>query len=251
MIWLIGGTSESRAVAVALDAAGLPWLATVVSDRARQLYEGRSGAVYVGALSPDAIAHLVQSHGICCIVDASHPFAVDISQQAIATGLPYLRLERPSPAIAPSTLCLPTWDAVLQEDYLTGRRILLTVGVKTLARFVPWLHHGTFWARILPVEVSMHQAIQVGFPSDRLIPMALPVTIDQERDLWRSLSIDTVITKSAGQAGGLDVKQQVAQELGVRLIVIDRPAIAYPQQTSVVADISPWCQQQVGARETT
>jgi precorrin-6A/cobalt-precorrin-6A reductase len=243
MIWLIGGTSESRAAAMALDAAGLPWLVTVVSDRARQLYAGCSGQVLVGPLAPRAIAQLIQTQGITCIVDASHPFAVDISRQAMATGLPYLRLERPSPAIASQTLCFPDWASLLQAQQLLGQRILLTVGVKMLPLFVPWCDRAEVWARILPVETSMQQALQSGVPRDRLIPMALPVTADQERQLWQSLAIDTVITKSAGRAGGLDIKQQVAQALNVRLVVVDRPAIAYPHQTSQVEAIAPWCRQ--------
>jgi precorrin-6A/cobalt-precorrin-6A reductase len=238
MIWLIGGTSESRAVAAALDQAGLPWVVTVVSDRARQLYPGRSGRVVVGQLTD--VAAFLQTYDICGIVDASHPFATEISQTAIATGLPYIRLERPSP-LPTNAIVLHRLADVLQDGYLAQRRVLLTVGVKWLSHFVPWLTKGEFWARILPTAASRKLAIASGFPESHLIPMQLPVTVNQETELWRSHSIDTVITKASGDAGGMAVKATVAAELGVRLIAIDRPAIAYPQYTEKVDDVLAFC----------
>lgn len=247
MIWLIGGTSESRQVATFLNQAGLPWVATVVSDRARRLYAG--GQVVVGAFAVEAIAPFLQSYAIRCIVDASHPFAVEISQQAIATGLPYLRLERPSPTLAPAVVRVPEIMALWCDRYLLGRRVLLTLGVKALTQAVLWCDRAELWARILPTEASWAAAQQAGFPENRLIPMQLPVTLEQERSLWRSLRVDTVMTKAAGEAGGLSIKQQVAQELGVTLVVVDRPAIAYPRQTSEIGEIPAWCQQWLRASQ--
>jgi precorrin-6A/cobalt-precorrin-6A reductase len=50
-----------------------------------------------------------------------------------------------------------------------------------------------------------------------------------------------VVTKASGTAGGEDIKHQIAAELGVKLIVIDRPSIAYPQQTSDLQTALAFC----------
>ncbi len=42
---------------------------------------------------------------------------------------------------------------------------------------------------------------------------------------------------SRGSGGGLDLKQALAKELGVQLLVIDRPSIVYPAQTDQIDEV--------------
>lgn len=256
-IWLVGGTSESRAIAEALRDHGFPWIATVVAESARKLYVGLPGQVRSGLLTPETLPSWLSQESIAGIVDASHPFATAISQLAIASGLPYLRFERSRAELTARTRVLPQLDAVLNPCYLSGRRVLLTLGVKALARFAPWQRDvppvvsgkesvpyrscDRLWARVLPSKSSIEVAIAAGFPRDRLIPQKLPVTYEQERSLWQRLQVDTVVSKDSGDAGGLAIKQAVAADLNVRLIVIARPAIAYPQQTNQIAVVLEFC----------
>ncbi|HEY9751616.1 MAG TPA: precorrin-6A/cobalt-precorrin-6A reductase, partial [Coleofasciculaceae cyanobacterium] len=100
-IWLIGGTGESAELANQLTQAGIPVVVTVTTESARSLYPALPRSqVWIGRLTPETIRDFIQTHQICKILDASHPFAVEISQLAIATAtqlnLPYLRFERPS-----------------------------------------------------------------------------------------------------------------------------------------------------------
>ncbi|MGA1475308.1 MAG: precorrin-6A/cobalt-precorrin-6A reductase, partial [Prochlorothrix sp.] len=44
-----------------------------------------------------------------------------------------------------------------------------------------------------------------------------------------------VIAKESGQAGGEDVKRQVAAQLGVPLWLLQRPTVVYPAVTGDVA----------------
>ncbi|MEM9008842.1 MAG: precorrin-6A/cobalt-precorrin-6A reductase, partial [Cyanobacteria bacterium P01_F01_bin.86] len=166
-IWLIGGTRESRAIAQRLTQQRLPWLVTVVSPTAARLYAELPGPIQSGALSPADIQALIQQHSISAIVDASHPFATEISKQAIATSLPYLRFERQTMPLEPPAESVPDLDTLLQPQYLENRRVLLTLGIKALPRFQPWQQRSHLWARILPT--AKEQAIQAGFTPDQLI----------------------------------------------------------------------------------
>jgi precorrin-6A/cobalt-precorrin-6A reductase len=97
MIWLIGGTSESRQLAIALQEEGIPFVVTVVTDAARGLYLPNTCA-RVGKLDRSSMLEFIQTNRITAILDASHPFAVEISHGAIAQAqidqIPYLRFER-------------------------------------------------------------------------------------------------------------------------------------------------------------
>ncbi|MEM6446287.1 MAG: cobalt-precorrin-6A reductase [Cyanobacteria bacterium P01_D01_bin.123] len=245
-IWLVGGTSESIAIASYLSAYGLNWLATVTTPRAAKQYAEWPGRAEVVVLTESTAIDWAQNHSLSAIVDASHPFATHISQVAIATArtldIPYLRYERPRILLAPETILLPDFPVLLQEHHLDKRRVLLTTGVKSLTLFRNWHQRSQLWVRILPTERSRTAAIAAGFPPERLIAQQLPIERASEQELWRSLAIDTVVTKAAGVEGGLDVKQEVARDLGVKLIAIDRPAMTYPRQTSHVEGVLAFCQ---------
>ncbi len=235
---LIGGTGESRSLADALSRQGIPWIATVTSEGGRRLYRDLPGQVVVTRFSPSSLEQFLQERRIRVVVDASHPFAQEISQLAMQVtaqlGIPYLRYERPPVALDPWVQVVPDWQGVLTESVLAGRRLLLTVGVKALPLFGPWQDRCQLYARVLPESVP--QAVQAGIPAERVIGMRLPLSFEQELRLWQRLDLQGVISKDSGEAGGLVVKQAVAKTLGIPLWVIRRPPLCYP-----------WCSQDLTA----
>ncbi|WP_017662073.1 cobalt-precorrin-6A reductase [Baaleninema simplex] len=242
MIWLIGGTSESRSIAQRLSQQGCSWVATVVTPSAVRLYQGLPGQVQVGALDAESVRGAIAKYGIRAIVDASHPFATEISHLAMSTGLPYLRFEREDYPLEPPAESLPDLEALFQPQYLENRRVLLTLGVKALPRFRPWQQRSRLWARILPTAEA--QALQAGFSKEQLICDRPGTDIAAERALWQRLQVDTVVTKASGAPGGVPVKLAVARTLGVRLLVVDRPSLAYLQQTQDLDEVVAFCLQQ-------
>jgi precorrin-6A/cobalt-precorrin-6A reductase len=266
-IWLIGGTSESVQLAAAIASANLPCTITVTTEAARTLYpDSPMLRVWVGRLFAAPIGQFLQAHQIVAVLDASHPYAVEVSQSAIAActqfNLPYLRYERPSLKQAnrwaseqvnredsPIThyqlpiTHLDSFETLIAGDYLLGQRVLLTVGYKVLPLFRPWQEKATLFTRILPSMVSLEAALAAGFTPDRIIALRPPISADLETALWRFWNISMVVTKASGSPGGEDVKQAVATELGVTLITIDRPLVNYPAQTSDLGEAIAFCQQ--------
>ncbi|GAB4233496.1 MAG: cobalt-precorrin-6A reductase [Elainellaceae cyanobacterium] len=248
-IWLIGGTQESAELAQQIIKVGLPCVVTVTTASARSLYPATPGLqLRVGGLSTEQISDFLQAYQVGCILDASHPFAVEISRLAIATArqlqLPYLRYERPgiSAPTQASLLRLSDFQTLLTGNYLTNQRVLLTIGYRNLAQFQDWQERTTLFARILPSVSALEAALTAGFSPDRLIALRPPLSIELEKALWQHWQISLVVTKASGAAGGEDVKHQVAADLGTKLIVIDRPPIAYPQLTSDLQAALKFCQ---------
>ncbi len=237
-VWLIGGSSDSRRVAQILSDRLVPWIATVVSPRAQRLYKNLPDFPhnsYAGSLTPDTLPRWLTDHRITHIIDASHPFAVEISSLAIATALPYLRYERPAVNLAPiiekhpNIIAISTWDQLFAQALAQEQqRILLTTGLKSLDRVIPLLHRAQWWARVLPS--SRNPAIALGFPRNSLILQHPPVDAATERHQWKTLEIDTVLTKASGQAGGLPEKIAAAIALQTRLLILQRPVLPYPHQ---------------------
>ncbi|MFS8908038.1 cobalt-precorrin-6A reductase [Synechococcus sp. OH2] len=244
---LIGGSSESRSLAHVLSHEGIPWIATVTTEGARRLYRDLAGQVIVTRFSPLSLLQFLQEHGIRVLVDASHPFAQEISQLAMQVtaqlGIPYLRYERPPVALDPWVQVASDWQVLLTDGVLAGRRVLLTVGVKALPLFVPWQDRCQLWARVLPESVP--RAVQAGIPAERVIGMRLPLSLEQELQLWQRLEPQVVISKDSGEAGGLAIKQAVAKTLGIPLWVIQRPLLCYPWCSQDLAEVVRECQRRL------
>ncbi|MFP4101321.1 precorrin-6A/cobalt-precorrin-6A reductase [Coleofasciculus sp.] len=287
-LWLIGGTSESVQLAEAIASVDLPCLVTVTTAAAKSLYPQTPNLqIQVGRLNGKQIEQLCQQQQITAILDASHPYAVEISRIAISTAqgfqIPYLRFERPrvegdgdrcrdapwrvstvkagfehrlsstakpnslNPPLRannqPAVITLDSFETLVAGDYLNQQRVLLTIGYKVLSLFQDWQARSTLFARILPAVTSLEAAIAAGFSRDRIIALRPPVPFELEMALWRHWDISLVVTKASGVAGGEATKRQVAAQLGIPLIVIDRPVVTYPQQTSDVAVALEFCQR--------
>jgi precorrin-6A/cobalt-precorrin-6A reductase len=242
-IWLIGGTAESVQLARLLAAANLPLLVSVTTTAARELYASIPDLkIIIGHLKTTAIPDFLLLYEIKIVIDASHPHAVAISQGAIAacqsTHTPYLRYERPVVEHQDSQVIeLPSIEHLLVSNYLEGQRVLLTLGYKSLHCFQNYHERATLFARILPYASSVAMAVQAGFTSDRLIAIRPPVSLALEKALWQLWQISVVVTKASGHSGGEEVKRQVAEELGIPLVVISRPQINYPQVTSNLEEV--------------
>lgn len=249
-IWLIGGTQESVQLARAIAHSNLPCVITVTTESARSLYPLTPMLqVWVGRLDEQQLEDFLQIHQIGCILDASHPFAVEVSKMAIAAAvsykLPYLRYERPGleESSKPNEIVLDSFATLLTGDYLQGQRVLLIVGYRPLEQFRSWQPHAVLFARILPSITALEAALTAGFTPDRLIALRPPISPDLEKALWQQWQISMVVSKASGVAGGENTKRQVAAELGVSWVAIARPPIDYPQQTGEVAIALEFCRQ--------
>lgn len=252
-LWLIGGTSESAVLAEAIAQSNLPCTITVTTETAKALYSlSPLLRVKVGRLNPQQVGEFLQAENIVAILDASHPYAVEISKLAIATAtkyqIPYLRYERleaGTPLLqrggGGDLIILDSFETLVREDYLTNQRVLLTSGYKSLHLFRSWQNRCTLFVRVLPSVESVQGAIDAGFTANRIIAIRPPVSRELEKALWQQWQISLIVTKASGVAGGEDIKRSLCTELGIRLIIIERPQVNYPQQTSDITTAIEFC----------
>lgn len=260
-IWLIGGTGESAKLAIALLEIQLPLVISVTTESARSLYPNSPLLqVWVGHFNLSQINQFLTQQNIIAVLDASHPYAVEISQNAIAAcaqkDIPYLRFERPKWEVGRwgdgemggRLIYLDSFERLITGDYLTRERVLFTVGYKVLPLFRDWHERSTLFARVLPATTSIEAALAAGFTQDKLFAMRPPIPINLERELWRHWQISMVVTKASGAPGGEDIKRQLAAELGVTLVIIEPPIIDYPKVTSDLGEAIVFCQQHLGSQ---
>jgi precorrin-6A/cobalt-precorrin-6A reductase len=246
-VWVIGGTSESREIVTLLVSRGVFCRVTVTTEAARSLYSPSPYLhIRTGRLTPDRLEAFLQREKIIAVVDASHPYASSISENAIAItsqlNIPYLRYERPI-LETEGEILVESFQELIAGDYLRDRRVFLTVGCKALPLFQSWHDRATLFARVLPVVNSLEVAIAAGFSPHRLIALRPPIPAELEEALWRQWQIDLVVTKASGREGGEEIKRSVAAKLGIPLLVVPRPPVSYPRQTANLEDVLTFCQQ--------
>jgi precorrin-6A/cobalt-precorrin-6A reductase len=249
-LWLIAGTSEGIALATQLGPLGLPTQVTVTTPSAAIPYGNLVGitVTVVKFMTQEEARIWAIAHQIIGILDASHPFATQISTQAMAIAtqldIPYFRVERPEVVLPPTALTISFADlaALFESGELAGERVLLTLGSQWLHHFREWQDRATLFARILPTAIALDLAKRAGFQRDRLIALQPPITWPLEVALWQQWEITKVVTKASGEAGGELAKLQASEYLKVPLLVLQRPALVYPEQTGDLAIALQRCQ---------
>ncbi|WEJ32564.1 cobalt-precorrin-6A reductase [Devosia sp. SD17-2] len=218
-ILILGGTTEARELANRLVADGHDVI-TSLAGRTRDpklpqggIRMGRFGGI------PGLAAYL-NAAGIEALVDATHPYAGQISVNAVAaaeaSGVPLVRVMRPGWEPLPGQ----RWTIVdtLAEAALslpTGAEVLLTTGHSGLGHFLE-RDDCHFIVRLIEppeMELPSHAELLLSRP---------PYGVDGEIELMQRRSVTHLVTKNSG-GGQTAGKLEAAHKLGVTVIMIGRP----------------------------
>jgi precorrin-6A/cobalt-precorrin-6A reductase len=250
-ILLLSGTSEGPVLARALVAAGFDVRATVTTENARTDLFGTVPEIEVqtGGFTEESLADFLRHGGADLVLDATHPFAVRITRSAHAVcsrlGVRYIRYERPDWEPPAGTLLVNGFAAAAQRLPELGERILLTIGSKQLHHFQTLHNRVTLFARILPSVESLHHAFAAGFTAERILCLRPPFSRDFNRALLAEYRIDGLLTKASGREGGVVEKVLAAQDLGIRVLMIQRPDVPVGAAVDSIAAAVAACQQDV------
>jgi precorrin-3B C17-methyltransferase len=253
-VWVFSGTSDGNALARAIAETGVPVVISSATDYGAELAQLNCPGVTTvsGRLGIERRRELLQASGARAIVDATHPYASEMSQQLIELtaelGLPYLRYERPSgssQAASENSALVERASDMAQAAELAmahGKRIFLATGSKDLATFVQaaGASERQWFARITPEPQQLQRAIDLGIPRANLCVMQGPFSQGFNEALWRDWGIGCVVTKDSGDAGGFQAKAAAAAALNIPLIVVDRPRLSYPAVAQDFAAVLNW-----------
>lgn len=238
MILILGGTTEGRLAVKVADEAGKPFYYSTKGDM--QLIESRNGIHLTGAMDVQSMMEFCKSHGIRCIIDAAHPFAVNLHDTAGMVsqeiGIPVIRLERRYPERNPDIIwCSDYCDAIEKLNRNKVNKLLALTGVQTIAKLKPfWSEHNCLF-RILDRDESRKIAAEHGFPNENIIyypgiegasdSVSQLASIEQERLILEKIRPDAIITKESGESGGFNEKTQAALEMGIPVYAVMRPEL--------------------------
>ena len=217
-ILLLGGVTEALAIARTLGPQHVYSLAGVGRVPGDLGCEVRVGG-YGGA---EGLAQYIREQRIDLLLDATHPYAAQISQNAAlaaaASGIPCWALRRPAWVAQTGD----DWREVahwreLIEALAPFQRPLFTLGREPLEH----LHE------IPPEQFWTLRALDAypGTARCEVIGARGPFLIDDERKLFAQRRIDVLISKNSGSSA-TEPKLQVARERAVPVLILKRPTLA-------------------------
>jgi precorrin-6A/cobalt-precorrin-6A reductase len=242
----MGGTGDSRELARRLMAAGHRLIVTTATEYGAQLLRAHGREeIHAGRLDHAGLVEFIRRYGVDTLVDATHPYAEIASRTAIgacrAAGCRYLRYERQPSYLSdfPGTLIRAADARAAAEWAKTQSRgtILLTTGSKTLPIFVEVLGAERLVARVLPTVEAVGECHRLGLDAGRIVAMQGPFCHDLNKALMTQFAIRLLVSKDGGEAGGMPEKLSAAAECAVPVLLIDRPAVDYPDCRRRIDDV--------------
>jgi precorrin-6A/cobalt-precorrin-6A reductase len=241
MIFVLGGTVEARIIVERIAADSVPVRLHTLTPYGASLADAyaQSGALNLQELEKNIAT-------AWAVIDATHPFAVNISQQAIEAAQKqnkkYLRYERPETrSQKPHVYHAPSHEkaAELACELSASGNILLTVGSRSLKIYkdVATKHRKKITARILPAEDSLRATLEAGFSPSEILALQGPVTLSLERAFLSFLNADVLVTKDSGSEGGTNIKIEAAEIENAKVVLVERPKLLYPWQTSSLEEL--------------
>ena len=210
MILVFGGTTEGRkAVEVLEEAGNTYYYSTKTGEQDITLHHGIR---LDGALDAEAMQRFCQEHAVRLMVDAAHPFAMQLHQTiaevAESLSIPVVRYERIYPPRDPSITWIDDYSQVPTDIH----SLLATTGVQSISKlkYLEALGIKVIY-RILNRESSIQLAYQQGAFDEQLC--FYPQTVEAE----------AMLMKESGESGGFSEKVEEAKAQGMRIIALKRP----------------------------
>ncbi len=197
----------------------------------------------------DGLTAYLRARKIDAIIDATHPFADQMTGNAVVAagrvGIPMLRINRPAwaPVEGDRWTMVPDMAAAAEALGETPKRVFLTIGQKDLRAF-----------REVPQHFYLIRSIDAPEPNAQpenceIITATGPFRMDDERSLIAGHGIEVLVTKNSG-GSATEAKLAAARELGVPVVMVERPPAPEVETVATADAAHQWLQQLIEGVET-
>jgi len=246
VVLILGGTAEAVSLAERLTAERGEGFDIVSSLAGRtQSPAVTPGEVRVGGFGGvDPMARYLEDHGVVAVLDATHPFAAQISENAriacARANVPRISLVRPpwqreagddwrmQPDLAAAAAALPA----------LGQRVFLTVGRTELVAFAA-CEETWFLVRMIDQPDAPPP-----LRACRVITGRGPFTVTDEQQLMEEHKIDLLVCKASG-GEATRAKLVAARRHGIPVLMVERPPVPEGAVVDNVDAVVDWFGAQV------
>lgn len=237
-VLILGGTGD--AMELAAKTAEIPGVEVITSlaGRTRQPIMSSENTRIGGFGGVAGLVDYLQEQQIAWLIDATHPFAAQISFNAAAAAtamnIPYLMLIRPA------------WNPVADDDWIEvdsneaaakvlsslAQRIFLTIGRQELAAFA----HLNSWFLMRMIDPPLPDS---PIPIGKLLLDRGPFSLKNERSLLQQYEIGAIVSKNSG-GNATYAKIIAARERQIPVVMVQRPPVPVGEKVADVESAIAW-----------
>ena len=249
---ILGGTGDATELAARASQIAEIEVVSSLAGRTQQPFTPKTGGVRIGGFGGAAglaafllvSGALGEDRPIDLLIDATHPFAAQISANAAVAAaecnVPYLMLVRPAWERVEGDRWIEVASHSEAAKALLGQsqRVFLTIGRQELAAFAGL---DAIWFLMRAIDPP---ALNTLVPNGKLLLARGPFTWEDERQLLLEYQIDTIVSKNSG-GGATYAKIAAARELGIPVVMVQRPPIPDVEQVADVEGAIAWLIKQL------
>ena len=228
-VLVFAGTTEGRELAELLADSNIKCSVCVATDYALELMNDKRLDVHCGRLTEEEMEVLMRDGKFDVVVDATHPYAQIVSQNvrqaADKESISLIRLRRSTESAEEGFVSFKTHEECSAWLSFQTGNILLTTGSKDLGSYAKnETIKNHLFVRVLPGEESIRLCTANGITGRQIIAMQGPFSAQMNECILREYSIDWMVTKISGHAGGFEEKVEAAKKAGVGVCAILPPS---------------------------
>ncbi|HJD46931.1 MAG TPA: precorrin-6A reductase [Candidatus Mediterraneibacter norfolkensis] len=236
-ILIFAGTTEGRKLAEYASEHDINCYVSTATEYGKSILGNLKGIECIsGRMDETEIEDFVKDHDIRLVIDATHPFAVEVTKNIRAACLTadtqYIRCLREGGK--KSDVCedgeeeniVITGSVQEAVEYLrhTQGNILIATGSKELHLYTAIEgYEKRCFARVLSTREAVEESVRLGFKGRNLIAMQGPFSAEMNVALLHQTEATYFVSKESGKAGGFEEKVKAARETGAVLVVVGRP----------------------------
>jgi precorrin-6A/cobalt-precorrin-6A reductase len=257
-VLILGGTGDATALATA--AAQIPGIEVISSLAGRtQNPVSPDGGVRVGGFGgaagladylrdpcgngeADPCGNSVADRSIHLLIDATHPFAAQItwnaSIAAAEVGIPFLMLNRPAWEKMPGDRWIEVKDNATAATVLPAQRVFLTIGRQELSAFT---HCSDRWFLMRMIDPPASDRL---YPQGEILLARGPFNVTDERELLQKHTIGAIVSKNSG-GDATYAKIIAAREMKIPVVMVQRPVMPVGEKVTQVEEALSWIMKAV------
>lgn len=222
MIWIIGGTSETRGLIRELEGKK-EFVISVATYSGAEMLECDN--VIVGRMDQQGMLQFIKQKRISIVVDMSHPYAVEVTKNAreacSQANIEYIRYTRQN-ADSKNCVYIDSIDACAAYLAKLQGCIFFTTGIKNIKDFEKVRGENRFVYRVLPTLFSIQECLDNKLKMEDIVAILGPVSEDLNYAMFKDFHADYVVMKDSGKEGGTEEKINACKRLGITPVVIGR-----------------------------
>ena len=230
MVGFILGTSEGKEfLSLANKYTDKIIVSTATSYGGELLKEYKIHHLNTEPLDKEGLKKLINKFNIKALVDASHPYAKEVSKNAREAckeaNTHYVRYERPGvlQGIEDRRIMRVTSYEELENilNKIDGN-ILNTTGSRNVKKIMNLNIKNRIIHRVLPSKEVMDELITMGIKPEDIVAIKGPIGYSLNKAFIEEYNAKAVITKDSGIQGGALEKLNAALDSDIDLIIIER-----------------------------